>query len=468
MADGSYIDRDYTSVSDHFGKLKKAGSEVWIEFEPRDNATYTILKEALLYLDLHPDRPTTEIKMIRCLSDFVMAVKSSPNGLICWPTSNDHFTGAAYGSYIARDVKQSLADVEVLVLDQKSSKKDKLARVYRVYETAWMDGLRFKAHGIGPSVEVRSPKIRNGSKSAGRQKMSRKQFLPQIADLEDQVDHIRKVMMEQPLTTINGQPLGLCKRIFNQGSLQAGGRLSGKWQSLPESDRLELLIAGEAVCEIDVKAMFLGICNAQFGSGHPFVDDPYLMIPFVGTVNDPDRQKTMRKLAKLLVSAYLSNGGKTNRFPKGTKKDPEQPNKILSVREQYSLPTKAKATNYFDDILKTFPFLKLVTINSYDLMFIESEIMMAAIKEANSSGIVAYPVHDCLMCKQADEDIVVKAIQKGMMAKLGTTIMMDVSYSDRPSKIILPLGETLPATPKSRFTYPEDDEDFEVIEYTLS
>ena len=99
-------------------------------------------------------------------------------------------------------------------------------------------------------------------------------------------------------------------------------------------------------------------------------------------------------------------------------------------------------------------------------MFIESEIMMAAIKEANSSGIVAYPVHDCLMCKQADEDIVVKAIQKGMMAKLGSTIMMDVSYSDKPSKIILPLGETLPATLKSRFTYPEDDDDFEVIEYT--
>jgi len=461
MADGNIMYRDYTIESKQFGTLVKASAEVWIEFEPRDAETYSVLKEALFYLDLHPDRPTTEVKMIRCLSDFVMAVKSASNGLICWPSSNDHFTGAAYGADIARTVKHSLAP-ELLHQAQKSSKQDKLATIYSVFETAWMHGLKFRPHGIGPSVEVRSPKIRNGSKIIGGRKMSRKGFLPQIEELESRVDDIRAGMMQQPLTTLEGQTMGICKRIFNQGSLKSGGRLYGRWQSLPEIERLNLLIAGEAVCEIDVKAMFLNICNAKFGLGIPFTDDPYMLIPFVGRVNDPDRQASMRKLAKLLLSSYLSNGRNVNQFPKGSKKDPANNNETMSIRQQYDIPKKAKAQDYFEDILKTFPFLNLVTDDSYDLMYAESQIMIAAMLPLNNLGIVTYPVHDCLMCKRSDEKVVVKAIQSAMIEKLGTTIMMDVSYSDLPTKVIPPLMETTKAKPKPQIVNPNDD--FDVLE----
>lgn len=462
MADGNFTNRDYTVESKQFGTLVKASAEVWIEFEPRDAETYSALKEALLYLDLHPDRPTTEVKMIRCLSDFVMAVKSASNGLICWPTSNDHFTGGVYGADIARTVKQSLAKNGLLNLAQKSSKQDNLATIYSVFETAWMHGLKFKAHGLGPSVEVRSPKIRNGSMVIGGRKMSRKGFLPQIEELESRVDDIRAGMMQQQLTTSDGQTMGICKRIFNQGSLKSGGRLYGRWQSLPEAERLNLLIAGEAVCEIDVKAMFLNICNAKFGSGIPFTDDPYMMIPFVGRVNDPDRQKRMRNLAKLLLSSYLSNGKKFNQFPKGSKKDPQSHNEIMSVRKQYNIPKDAKAEDYYDDILKTFPFLKLVTEDSYDLMFTESEIMITAMSELNKMGVVTYPVHDCLMCKRTDEEVVLKAIQSAMIEKLGTTIMMDVSYADFATKIIPPLMGTTKSKPKPQIINPSYD--FDVLE----
>jgi hypothetical protein len=462
MADGSIVDRNYTFESNQFGTLKRASSEVWIQFEPSDNETYSTLKETILFLGLNPDRPTTELKMIRCLSDFVMAVKAASNGLICWPSSSDHFTGAAYGQDIAKKIKQTLTTNKLLSLDQKSSKRDGLAQVYRVFETPWMQGLKLKPHGIGPSVEVRSPKIRNGSQVTGAQKMSRKAFLPQIIQLEGQVDILRQGMMQQQLTTAEGQTMGVCKRIFNQGSLKSGGRLYGRWQSLPEAERLNLLIDGEAVCEIDVKAMFLNICNAKFGSGIPFTDDPYLMIPFVGTVNDPDRQANMRKLSKLLLSAYLSNGQKVDRFPKGSKKDPDSNNKKLSVREHFNLPKNAKAEDYFDDILNTFPFLKMVTDTSYGLMFIESEIMIKAMSELINIGIVTFPVHDCLMCKRTDENSVIEAIQSAMNDQLGTTIMMDISYSDLPTKIIPPLIGSTNSKPRNQIVNPTDD--FDVLE----
>ena len=293
--------------------------------------------------------------------------------------------------------------------------------------------------------------------------MSRKGFLPQIEELESTVDDIRISMMQQPIMTGDGQPLGLCKRIFNQGRLNSGGRLYGRWQSLPESERLNLLIAGETVCEIDVKAMFLNICNAKFGSGTPFVNDPYMMIPFVGNVNDPVRRASMRKLAKLLLSAYLSNGKKVNQFPKGSKKNPEKNAKMLSVREQYNIPKDAKAADYFDDILNTFPFLRLVTDDSYDLMYIESQVMITAMSELNKIGVVTYPIHDCLTCKRIDEETVIGSIQKAMIGKLGTTIMMDVSYSDRPTKLVPPLTDTIKLSkPKPRLVDPDDD--FDVLE----
>ena len=138
---------------------------------------------------------------------------------------------------------------------------------------------------------------------------------------------------------------------------------------------------------------------------------------------------------------------------------------MLSVREQYNIPKDAKAADYFDDILNTFPFLRLVTDNCHDLMYIESQIMITAMSELNKIGVVTYPVHDCLMCKRTDEETVISSIQKAMIARLGTTIMMDVSYSDLPTKLIPPLTETKTlskAKPKPHLIDPDDD--FDVLE----
>ena len=465
MADGSFFERNYRVESKNFGKLDKASSEVWIQFEPKNQETYNAIKEVLSSLGLVPDRPTTEKKMIRCFSDVIMATKSSTNGLICWPSGNDHFTGAAYGGEIARRVKAVLARNEIIIKHQKSSKLDKLAEIYIGIEESWMRNLCFKPHGIGPTVEVRSEKFRQGNRISGGKKMSRGRFLPKIADLEAEVKEINVMMLKHPLTDLGGTNFGLCKRIFNQGSLQLGGRLYGRWQSLKEEDRLNLLINGDAVCEIDVRAMFLSIAKAKFDTcKFPFCQDPYKLIQFVQKSVGPDRQATMRKLAKLLVSAYLSNGKRTDRFPKGEKIGTGSHARIVSVKEKYNLPKHARAEDYYGDILSTFPFLNGISVNSYDLMFIESEIMVHALIDLNRSDIVAYPVHDCLMCRQTEEDFVVKAMQRAMLAKLGSIILMEVSYPNRPTKLVNPLTAEEPVSPESAHKQSLLLDDFEVLE----
>ena len=51
-----------------------------------------------------------------------------------------------------------------------------------------------------------------------------------------------------------------------------------------------------------------------------------------------------------------------------------------------------------------------------------------------------------------------------MIEKLGTTIMLDISYPDKPTKLVYPLETATPPKPKPTFYYPEDDDDFDVIE----
>ena len=461
MADGGNIQRDYKLETNEYGILDKAGAEVWMEFEPKDQHTKEVILDFLAVHGLHSDRPSTQEKFVWCMSDVIMATQHSTNGLICWPFGNEHFTGAAYGADIANKIKNFLFNIGLLSLHQKSSKSDGLARIYRCHMQPWMSDLKFKPHGKGPAVEVRSPKVRRGATITGGKKLSRRQFLQDIQTLEADIRAINAMLMTQPLTDSVGKQYGVCKRIFNQGSLKAGGRLMGRWQSLPEVDRLHLLIGNEPVCEIDIKAMFLSICNAQFGSGVPFQHDPYLMIPFVRQNNDPETQKAQRKLAKLLISAFFSNGGKIHRFPKGKK---VVDGKVIPIKKQYNLPSKAKATDYYGDILSTFPFLRDVPITAYDLMYQESEIIIQAMKYLQQSGIVTYPVHDCLLTKVVDEHETVLALQDAMLEILGSTMLMDVTYQDQTSKIIPPREGVRLIDAPDYMDFWEDDDDFDVLE----
>ena len=92
MADGGNIQRDYKVETNEYGILDKAGAEVWMEFEPKDQHTKGVISDFLAVHGLHSVRPSTQEKFVWCMSDVIMATQHSTNGLICWPFSNEHFT----------------------------------------------------------------------------------------------------------------------------------------------------------------------------------------------------------------------------------------------------------------------------------------------------------------------------------------------------------------------------------------
>lgn len=397
MPDGSNIQRpetddqgisDYLSCqSDDFGELERAGAFVYQDYEPADDETAQYVAELATGLQL-PTTGKTGQKYQRCLSDFLMAVRVTSNGKIAWPMGADNFYTQPYGRNVAKNVKTRLEAAHKLELFQKASKKDKLARLYSVDQSLCPKWLRFRNHGKGPLVVVKSPKVRNNSgKVTGGTRMGRKNFLPAIQTFEDQVKRINYKMMDERLCDpVSGHDFVRCYRVFNKGSLQCGGRLYGRWQTWPEEERLAMTIGGEHVVEIDIKASFLSIAHSWAKSNTPLASDPYAAVPFVETAETEPERKHRRKVIKLLINSYFFKDGEVSQFPHGKKKD-EDTNKTIPFKEQYGL--EHSVNYYMEQIHSTFPFLSKAKADGMSLMFRESVVMIYAIDHLLENDLVS-------------------------------------------------------------------------------
>jgi len=149
----------------------------------------------------------------------------------------------------------------------------------------------------------------------------------------------------------------------------------------------------------------------------------------------------MREAAKTLVSAYISKRGVMNRFPKGRKSKTLDPHTstypTISFKEKYGL--SGPVTEYLEDIFVAFPFLTKVPECQHDFMFMESEIIVSSVADLAAEGIPAYPVHDCLLVKIADQDKAIEALQTHMIRLLGTVVDMDVTHLDDDAELVTSL-----------------------------
>jgi hypothetical protein len=220
---------------------KKARAFVRPNYEPTDDYTTGYVEELGEYLGLIGPltRKSTRVKLIRCLSDFLMACRGRYGELIAWPTHQRHYIDAPYGRKIAERVKEVILLHEYLIPSEKSSVRDKLAERFLVNFLTLQD-LKFAFHGIGPLIEVRESKQR-GSQKKKSKTIPLTQFPEtEVNRLRKQMNQILKVWRDQPLEGKLGEIWASGKRIFNNSNIKHGGRVYGDWQSLDEEQRLQL------------------------------------------------------------------------------------------------------------------------------------------------------------------------------------------------------------------------------------
>jgi hypothetical protein len=162
----------------------------------------------------------------------------------------------------------------------------------------------------------------------------------------------------------------------------SGGRLNGGWwQPLESAKRPSIRISGEPIADLDFSGMFPRLAALACGAGS-LVVDPYTIEAF----------EQYRTPIKKLVNAMLFTLKPMKNWPRELGPSDFGGSTLKRMREA---------------IHHHLPFMKDAEGRAlgYDLMNMESEILMAALEAMMAAGIVALPMHDGVMvaASRADE-----------------------------------------------------------------
>jgi hypothetical protein len=172
------------------------------------------------------------------------------------------------------------------------------------------------------------------------------------------------------------------RRIFNNGSLEAGGRLfGGFWQRLSKKRRLtDVLIDGEAPVALDFGQMAPRIAYGLVGATPP-VGDLYCVAPF----------ERNREGIKPVLNALLASETWPKRFPMGTRsgfpKHVSIDDVLEAIRQGHSALVPLFGTGA-----------------CHRIFFLESQVLVAALLKLIDRNVVALPIHDCILVPRSEMD----------------------------------------------------------------
>jgi len=175
------------------------------------------------------------------------------------------------------------------------------------------------------------------------------------------------------------------ERIFNNGSLTQGGRLyGGFWYDLKAEDRLRhVYINREPVVGLDYGQCVVRIAYGRLGLEPPPGD--LYEIPIVGV-------QRYREGIKKVFSSMLFSSAPLQRKPRDTAK---QLPKNYSIHE---LQERVRAHHHRISSLFHVGF-------GMASQFIESQILIRCLLTLIERGVVALPVHDCIVVPRSAADI---------------------------------------------------------------
>ena len=182
-------------------------------------------------------------------------------------------------------------------------------------------------------------------------------------------------------------------RLFNNGDepgfdWNKGGRLysprEDSYQQLPREARLRMTINGKPVCEIDVRASYLTILHARHN------------VPFeVSEEHDPyDIPGLSRFAVKSWVAIFFGSKKLPERWPSATRDEYAEENDGRNLSRD--VPIKKVGIK----VAEKFPLLARwsdLPETWADLMWLESEAVIATMLELMENSVPSLPIHDSLL-----------------------------------------------------------------------
>ncbi len=188
-------------------------------------------------------------------------------------------------------------------------------------------------------------------------------------------------------------------RVFHNASIKSGGRWYGKWSNISSDQRLQFTIDEEPVCEIDLNASLPTLLSCLVSKpmliGETWTDAYQCLVDQL-----PNIENARDKVKQVFVE-LIGTGNPNKREPS------KQPNNILENVEEFTLIRDLALDMYpaLNDLNKEY-------FNFIDaLSFHEANILTNTLVELKGQGVVAYPIHDCVLVKEKQQSIAVKTFR---------------------------------------------------------
>jgi hypothetical protein len=279
----------------------------------------------------------------------------------------------------------------------------------------WFDNhnIAVRLHDEAELVIIRGKKTKNKKKE---RKEIRRGDRPKVKAIAQIVRKHNKVWLHH-MATLDGKYLTTwCKRIFNNGSLEYGGRFYGDFQRLSKEDRARILIGGHQTTEPDFSALHPNILYAWAGeqiSGDPYEIAGYdrstikaVMLPLLNSENlnvltgqinkssrpeikgrhlkwkEDIRQYTLRKAQAIRVGR-LEMPDHLKGFIEGIPEGINGEELVKAIKHKHSLIAEKFGTKNI----------------GLRLQRADSRIMAAILLQLSARGIPALPIHDSIRVK---------------------------------------------------------------------
>lgn len=188
------------------------------------------------------------------------------------------------------------------------------------------------------------------------------------------------------------------RRIFNNGNWQHGGRLAGGfWMSMARAERFKRIrLDGERIADVDYGQLFPRLAYVRAQAEQP-----------EGDIYDVAGDETGRDGWKMLLNALLFKGGRLGNWPKGARQHFPEETKLRDAIEMLG-QKHAPIAHLFGRGL------------GFQLMRIESDILISVVSHLFKQGITVLPLHDAVLVARSHAENAKQAMQDEFTHRTGS------------------------------------------------
>lgn len=219
-------------------------------------------------------------------------------------------------------------------------------------------------------------------------------------------------------------------RVFNNGSLEQGGRYYGAWWiSAPSIVRKYITIQGETTVELDFSAMHIHLLYAKVGVNYADKkEDAYTLEIGPHSLKDKNDDRDFNKL--ILLTAY--NAKSPEATASAVFDDLRKEHKLYKYHVHSHDPIKAK----LDLLKKKHPLISDMVANDYgrELQYYDSCVVEKVIEHFTSKSIPVLTVHDSVICQAKHVERVRNIMLRFFYQEVDSLLKMKVSPTPKYSK----------------------------------